>query len=198
MGSDVKNFKISSLKSDKFIKPFSIEFTQNGVNRTWDCIEVHDSVSILLYHRQKEAFLLVKQFRPPLWHYQIKNSIKSDELGFSYELCSGIMDKNLDTKQTAIEEVEEETGFRVKDLLKVTTSYASFGISSNKQSLFFAFVDDSIKVSQGGGVDDESIELVYVSRQDAMSFAFDETKAKAASLVFAFMWFFQNESKLKA
>ncbi|ASM40470.1 NUDIX hydrolase [Campylobacter sp. RM12327] len=192
MDTDVKNIKITNLKSSKFIKPFSIEFTQNGINRVWDCIEIHDSVSVLLYHKSKDAFLLVKQFRPPLWHYQMKNNIKSDEAGFSYELCSGIMDKNIDEKQTAIQEVEEETGFRVKDLQKIITTYASFGVSSNRQSLFFAFIDDDMKVSNGGGIDDESIELVYISRNEAMSFAYDESKAKAASLIFAFMWFFEK------
>ncbi|WP_033916114.1 NUDIX domain-containing protein [Campylobacter sputorum] len=192
MDTDVKNIKITNLKSSKFIKPFSIEFTQNGINRVWDCIEIHDSVSVLLYHKSKDSFLLVKQFRPPLWHYQMKNNIKSDEAGFSYELCSGIMDKNIDEKQTAIQEVEEETGFRVKDLQKIITTYASFGVSSNRQSLFFAFIDDDMKVSNGGGIDDESIELVYISRNEAMSFAYDESKAKAASLIFAFMWFFEK------
>lgn len=196
MDADIKDFKITTLKSNKFIKPFSIEFRQNGIDRVWDCIEIHDSVSILLYHKNKDAFLLVKQFRPPLWHYQQKNSIKSDESGFSYELCSGIMDKNICAKQTAIEEIKEETGFRVRDLVNITTTYASFGVSSNRQSLFFAYIDDSMKVTEGGGVDDENIELVYVPRNKAMSFAYDETKAKAASLIFAFMWFFENESKI--
>lgn len=195
MDTNITNFKITSLKSDKFIKPFSVEFTQNGVNRTWDCIDIHDSVSVLLYHKSKNAFLLVKQFRPPLWHYQMKNDIKSDELGFSYELCSGIMDKGIDAKQTAIEEVEEETGFRVSNLQHIITTYASFGVSSNKQSLFFAFIDDDMKVSNGGGIDDESIELVYIEKNKAMSFAYDESKAKAASLIFAFMWFFENNMK---
>ncbi|ASM37233.1 MAG: NUDIX hydrolase [Campylobacter sputorum] len=195
MDTNITNFKITSLKSDKFIKPFSVEFTQNGVNRTWDCIDIHDSVSVLLYHKSKNAFLLVKQFRPPLWHYQMKNGIKSDEPGFSYELCSGIMDKGIDAKQTAIEEVEEETGFRVSNLQHIITTYASFGVSSNKQSLFFAFIDDDMKVSNGGGIDDESIELVYIEKNKAMSFAYDESKAKAASLIFAFMWFFENNMK---
>lgn len=194
MDTNITNFKITSLKSDKFIKPFSVEFTQNGVNRTWDCIDIHDSVSVLLYHKSKNAFLLVKQFRPPLWHYQMKNGIKSDELGFSYELCSGIMDKGIDAKQTAIEEVEEETGFRVSNLQHIITTYASFGVSSNKQSLFFAFIDDDMKVSNGGGIDDESIELVYIEKNKAMSFAYDESKAKATSLIFAFMWFFENNA----
>ncbi|ASM35518.1 NUDIX domain-containing protein [Campylobacter sputorum subsp. bubulus] len=195
MDTNITNFKITSLKSDKFIKLFSVEFTQNGVNRTWDCIDIHDSVSVLLYHKSKNAFLLVKQFRPPLWHYQMKNGIKSDEPGFSYELCSGIMDKGIDAKQTAIEEVEEETGFRVSNLQHIITTYASFGVSSNKQSLFFAFIDDDMKVSNGGGIDDESIELVYIEKNKAMSFAYDESKAKAASLIFAFMWFFENNMK---
>lgn len=195
MDTAITNFKITSLKSDKFIKPFSVEFTQNGVNRVWDCIDIHDSVSVLLYHKSKDAFLLVKQFRPPLWHYQMKNGIKSDEPGFSYELCSGIMDKGIDAKQTAIEEVEEETGFRVSNLQHIITTYASFGVSSNKQSLFFAFIDDDMKVSNGGGIDDESIELFYIEKNKAMSFAYDESKAKATSLIFAFMWFFENNMK---
>ena len=37
--------------------------SQNGIKKTWEAVESHDSVSVLLYHNEKKAFLLVKQFR---------------------------------------------------------------------------------------------------------------------------------------
>lgn len=194
MDTCIKNIKICEFKSSNFIKPFSIEFLQDEKKRRWDCIEVHDCVSILLYHTQKNAFLLVKQFRPSLWYYQNKNGFKSDEIGVSYELCSGIMDKNKSEKQTAIEEILEETGYKVTNLARITSSFSALGISASKQSIFFANIDESMKVSQGGGVDDEKIELAFIDKNKALNFAYDENIPKAISVIFAFMWYFSNQN----
>lgn len=194
MDFGIKNIEISEFKSSNFIKPFCINFTQDGVKRRWDCIKVHDCVSTLLYHTDKKAFLLVKQFRPALWHYQNTHGIKCDEMGFSYELCSGIMDKNKSHEQTAIEEILEETGYCVKNLAKITSSFGGLGISASKQSIFFAKIDESMKISKGGGVDDEKIDLVFVAQDEAIKFAYDENIAKSISVIFTFEWFFSHKN----
>ena len=77
MDTTIKKFKISELKSSNFVKPFRLNFEMDGVARAWDCVKVHDSVSILLYHTQRDALLLVKQFRPSVWFYQEENLINS-------------------------------------------------------------------------------------------------------------------------
>ena len=64
---EVKNLEIIDLKNPKFVKPIRINYRQNKKEKSWEAVKSHDSVSILLYHTQKECFVLVKQFRPPVY-----------------------------------------------------------------------------------------------------------------------------------
>jgi UDP-sugar diphosphatase len=139
-------------------------------------------VAILLYHKSKNAFVLVKQFRPPVF---VKNGD-----GFTYELCAGILDKDISSAKTVQEEIFEETGYEVKveDIEKVTEFYTSVGSAGAKQELFYAEIDDENKVHNGGGVDVEDIEVVYLDVGKLDEFIFDTTKVKTPGLMFAFKW----------
>lgn len=148
MDTIIKDIEIKELGESKYIRPFSIHFVQDGIKRKWDCIKAHDSVSCLLYHTQRDAFLFVKQFRPSLWYYQKQNGINSDELGISYEFCAGLCDKGLDEKRTMIEEIFEETGYATNDVRYITSSFTGLGFSANRQSIFYALIDESMKRAQ--------------------------------------------------
>ena len=65
-------------------------------------------------------------------------------------------------------------------------------MSGTKQTLYYATIDDSFKIDNGGGINDEQIELVYLKLKDAKAFLFDESKAKTSGLMFAFYWFFER------
>ena len=34
---------------------------------SWDVVEVYDGVCVLLFHRSRRAFIVVRQFRPAVW-----------------------------------------------------------------------------------------------------------------------------------
>lgn len=190
---DIKDIEITELGQSPYIKPFSIVFTQNGIRRKWDCIKAHDSVSCLLYHKEKDAFLFVKQFRPSLWYHQKQCGNDDLNAGFSYEFCAGLCDKNgLSPKQTMIEEIFEETGYSTNDVNYITSSFTGLGFSANRQSIFYAVINESMKKGTGGGVDDESIECVFVPRKEIYDFIYDESKAKGAGLLFGVLWFMNN------
>jgi len=181
---------ITELKNPSFIKPIQINYTQAGKSKTWEAVTAHDSVSILLYHTQKEAFVVVKQLRVP-----VLNANKCN--GMMHELCAGIVDKPLSLAQIAQEEVLEECGYDIplNQLQKVTTFYTSVGISGTEQILYYATCDDSMKVNDGGGLDDEEIEVIYIPLQDAKKFMFDENYQKTPGLLMAFYWFFDTIKK---
>jgi len=149
---------------------------------------------VLLFHQEKDAFLLVKQFRPPVYMCD-----RSKE--FTYELCAGILDKDISLKEIASEEIDEECGYRVaaNELEKITSFYTNVGVSGAKQHLFFAQIDESKKIHNGGGIHDEDIELEFLPLAKAKEFIYDETKAKTPGLMFAFYWFFEkfNQKGLK-
>lgn len=178
---------IKALSNPKFVKPIEIHYTLNNIPRVWEAVISHDAVSILLYHTQKEAFIAVKQFRVP-----VLNANKKD--GFTYELCAGILDKDVSLEQTAKEEVLEECGYDVpvESLQRVTSYYTSVGISGAQQTLFYAQCDESMKVNAGGGLEDEDIEVIYIPLKDAKEFMFDEKYKKTPGMMMAFYWFFEN------
>ncbi len=183
----ITRFQTEPLHDTKFVRPVRINYVQNGQQRTWEAVKSHDSVAVLLYHREKEAFLLVKQFRPPVY-------MNHEEYGHTYELCAGIIDKDVSIKQIAKEEIDEECGYDVplRNIEKITSFFTNVGVSGARQHLFFAQIDESMKVHEGGGIHTEEIILEWVPLREAKPFVFDETKAKTPGLMFAFYWFFDR------
>ena len=180
---------ITELKNPKFIKPIKIHYTQKNKQKEWEAVIAHDSVAILLYHTDKKAFVLVKQLRIP-----VLNSNKKD--GMMYELCAGIVDKDTSLIQIAKEEILEECGYDldIKNIQEVSTFYTAVGISGTQQTLYYATCDDSMKVSEGGGLAEEEIEVIYIPLEEAKAFMFDEKYQKTSGLLMAFYWFFDNKS----
>lgn len=187
----IEDLKISELKDTRFIHPIKVTYNLNGKNKTWEAVRSHNSVAILLYHVEKKAFLLVKQFRVPVF---LNDSSKT----FTYELCAGLVDKDKSLEEIVQEEIDEECGYHVqiKDILKITSFYTNVGISGACQYLFFAEIDESMKIHDGGGINDEQIEVMFLPIEKAEDFIFDETKAKTPGLMFSFFWFFKNRDKL--
>ncbi len=98
-----KNLKELPFCESNYIKPKRFSYESNGKFCTWDFIESKDSVSILLYHKELKSFIFVRQFRIPLWYHQKqdKNYHKDENMGYTIELCSGLVDKDLPLEQIA-------------------------------------------------------------------------------------------------
>ncbi len=184
---NIKILGIEPCKDPQFIKPRLIRYEQNGIEKSWEIASTHDSVSILLYHENKDAFVLVKQFRPAIFMH--------NQDGYTYELCAGLVDKEKDIAVIAQEEILEECGYAVslEKIEKITAFHTAVGFAGGKQTLYYAKIDDFMKVSEGGGIDDEEIEVVYLPLSKARDFMMDETIAKTPGLLFSFMWFMENK-----
>lgn len=182
-----KILKISTLKEANFVKPILISYEQKKVLKTWEAVLNHNSVSILLWHKGKDSFILVKQLRPA-----VLNANPQD--GYMYELCAGIVDKDLTLKEIAQEEILEECGYNValSGIQQLTSFYTSVGISGAKQTLFYAEVDDRMKLNEGGGLMEEEIEVIYIKTDMAKEFMFDESYQKTPGMMMAFYWFFDK------
>ncbi len=192
MTNIIEFLEISELKETKFIHPIKVTYLQNGKSKSWEAVKSHNSVAVLLYHTQKNAFLLVKQFRAPVY-------LNDNSKTFTYELCAGLVDKEDKSLEEIVqEEIDEECGYKVElnDISKITSFYTNVGISGGCQYLFFAKIDESMKIHNGGGINDEQIEVMYLPIEDSDKFIFDESKAKTPGLMFSFYWFFKNRDKL--
>lgn len=190
MNNKIEEFKTSELRDTKFVHPVKITYKQNGKDKAWEAVKSFDSVAILLYHEEKNAFLLVKQFRPPVY---LNDRAKL----CTYELCAGIVDKNKPLEVIAKEEIDEECGYDVplESIEKISSFYTNVGVSGGCQSLYFAKINESMKIHDGGGIHDEEIELMFLPIEEYKEFIFDESKAKTPGLMFSFMWFMEEKQK---
>ncbi len=176
--------RIEKLEKPRFIEPVRIVYERDGKELSWEAVRAHDSVAVLLYDPAKRSFILVKQFRPALAMQQ--------GLAYSYELCAGIVDKEKSLEQIAIEEVAEETGYKVDTIQNITSFYTSVGFAGSRQTLYYAEVSE--RIGSGGGIEDEKIEVVFLPIEKARDFMFDESKPKTPGLLFAFCWWFERFS----
>lgn len=188
MINKIENFKLEPLTDSKFISTAFATYEQNGIKKNWEIVQAHDSVAILIYHKEHKSFILVKQFRPAVY-------LNNDD-GMTVELCAGLVDKKLSLTQIAKEEIEEECGYDVllENIEKITSFHTSVGFAGSKQMLYYVEVDESMKVSEGGGVYGELIEVIDLPVAEAKALIYDKTIAKTPGLMFAFMWYFDKLS----
>jgi UDP-sugar diphosphatase len=191
MNIELKDFKVQDLENTKFIHPVRVTYNLNGKDKSWEAVRSHDSVAVLLYHTEKNAFLLVNQFRAPVY-------LSDKRKKFTYELCAGLVDKDIPLENIVKEEIDEECGYDVKveNISKIAQFYNNVGVSGGCQSVYFAKIDESMKIHEGGGINDEYIETMFLPIDNIDEFIFDESKAKTPGLMFSLYWFLKNKEKL--
>mmetsp|Transcript_42840 Transcript_42840/g.81717 ORF Transcript_42840/g.81717 Transcript_42840/m.81717 type:complete len:272 (+) Transcript_42840:93-908(+) len=186
-------------ESSRFVVPARITYEQDGDEYLWDMVHSFPSVSVALYHRDLHAAVIVRQFRPAVYASQMAAAEKAGlpkpplSGGFTYELCAGLADKESKSlAQTASEELLEECGYNVPvDTIHEITSYCgAIGISGCLQTIFASEVDESMRVSEGGGlhVDGEAIQVLALKLSDVDNFLADSSAPKSAGLMYALMW----------
>lgn len=62
---NIKDIHFGPLPADSpYVKPFRMYYTQNEMEKNWDLLKVHDSVSIIIFNTTRQKLVFVKQFRP--------------------------------------------------------------------------------------------------------------------------------------
>jgi GDP-mannose pyrophosphatase NudK len=127
----------------------------NWIEQSREAYDRGNGATILLYNKEKRTVILTRQFRMPTF-------INGNESGMMIETCAGLLDK--DNPEDCIRrETEEETGFKIKDVKKIYEAYMSPGSVTEILYFFIAEYSSSMKISEGGGVDeDENIEVLEV------------------------------------
>ncbi|MGO4919140.1 GDP-mannose pyrophosphatase NudK [Maribacter spongiicola] len=118
--------------------------------------------AILLYNSKKKTVVLTRQFRMPTY-------VNGNEDGMMIEVCAGLLDGD-NPADCVRKETEEETGYKITNVQKVFQTYMSPGSVTEILYLFVGEYDESMKVSDGGGADDETenIEVLELDFNDAM------------------------------
>lgn len=118
---------------------------------------------ILLYSQERGTIVLTRQFRLPAF-------VNGHSDGMLLELPAGLLDH--DDPATAIRrEVEEETGYRVRDVKEVLQAYMSPGSVTERLHFFIGAYGAADRVSAGGGHEGEGedIDVVEVTLNDALA-----------------------------
>ncbi|WP_340105325.1 GDP-mannose pyrophosphatase NudK [Rhodohalobacter sp. 8-1] len=126
-----------------------------------------NGATILLYNKTKHSVILTRQFRLPTY-------VNGNSTGMLIEACAGLLDQR-DALNCIKKETEEETGYRIKDVLKIFESYMSPGSVTEIVHFFVGEYDEKMKVNSGGGIADEQ-EYIEVLELD-----FDEAFAMIAT-----------------
>ncbi|MFB2551164.1 NUDIX domain-containing protein [Ensifer soli] len=127
-----------------------------------EIVERDNAASILLYDPARGLVVFVRQFRLPAY--------LNGHDGYLLETPAGLLDGD-DPEAGIRREVMEETGYRVRDIRPLFSSFMSPGGFMEKVHFFAATVDAADRVAPGGGLasEDEDIEIVELTLDAALS-----------------------------
>jgi len=147
---EVKNLAKDWYKLDKVNFDYQLE---NGTwqNQNRECYDKGNGAAILLYNPTKKTVILIKQFRMPTY-------LNGNKDGMLIEVCAGVLDKN-DPMTCIKNEAIEETGYQINNPKKILEIYSSPGAVTETLHYFIAEYTDDMKVTNGGGLTEETEEI---------------------------------------
>ncbi|GLI70761.1 hypothetical protein VaNZ11_015790 [Volvox africanus] len=191
-------------ENSPYIRPKSALYDFNGKERRWDVVESHASVGVVLYHRDLDAFLIVRQFRPAVYASLLREAEAAGrspppfKSAFTYELCAGLIDKSKSNAEICQEEILEECGFSVplEAIREVGVGIASAGTQGAPHIMYYAEVDSSMAVEGAGGgllAHGECIEVLALPLELSQGFVLDGSLPKSPGLMFGLTWAYFNK-----
>jgi GDP-mannose pyrophosphatase NudK len=164
MSLTINVIKDKILSENYFIlRNITYDLTQNNGETVRHKREVYDrgnGATILLYNREKQTVVLVRQFRVATW-------VNGNEDGMLIETCAGLLDD--DEPEVCIrKEAVEETGFEVGEVQKLFELYMSPGGVTELIHFYIAEYHEGLRANAGGGVEDEAIEVLEIPFAEAL------------------------------
>jgi len=118
-----------------------------------------NGATILPYNLARRTVILTRQFRLPTF-------VNGNESGMLIETCAGLLDKE-NPSECITRELREETGFAIQNVQKVMEAYMSPGSVTEIVYFFVCEYTPAQKVTSGGGVEEEDIEVMELSIEEA-------------------------------
>jgi GDP-mannose pyrophosphatase NudK len=166
MNDKVRIVKTETLSDNRSVlKKITFDYQTKKGSRQTKTQEIYDrgdAASILLYNKETKTVILTKQFR-------LASFINGNQEGMMIETCAGLLDDD-SPEECARRESEEETGYKLKDVRKVFEAYMSPGAVTEKLHFFVAEYSAEMKVSKGGGLEEEQeeVEVLEMSFEKAL------------------------------
>jgi len=166
MNDKVRNLQTTILSDNWYtLKKITYEILKDNGSWAKETREAYDrgnGATIMLYNKEQKTIILTRQFRLPTY-------INGNETGFLIEACAGLLD-NDNPEDCIRKEVQEETGYTVKDVQKVFEAYMSPGSVTEILHFFIAEYAKSMKTSAGGGLEheQEAVEVIELPFEQAL------------------------------
>jgi len=155
------------LLSDNWYILKKVQFALQLRNGDWQqqTREVYDrgnGATILLYNLTDRTVLLTRQFRIP--------AFMNGHSGYMIEAAAGLLD-NASPEERIRAEVEEETGYRIRDVRKIFDLFMSPGSVTERVHFFIGEYKPEEKVSDGGSLahEGEDIEVLELGFEQALA-----------------------------
>lgn len=179
-----KKIMVSDLPP-KFLKvtKVMVEGFDGGATRAFEYLDRADSVGVLVYHKDKELFTWVKQFR-------IGQATKDEGSGLNYtiEPVAGMVDPGQTPDSAAARETFEEIGVNASSLTKIGSFLMCAGISNERMHMYFAEVEGQTLNARGGLIEEhEDIEVLHWTAQETHT-AFDNGEMSNAQSMMLWQW----------
>ena len=139
-----------------------------------------NAAAALVYNREENVFLFVRQFRVPPF---------LEHIPFLLEIPAGMVEKNEMPAESIKRELAEEIGFEVKEVKPISDFWVSPGVYTERMFLFYVEVSESQHLYPGGGrdVEKEDIEIVKMAPEEAIQ-KLDQNHWNDAKTVVALQW----------
>lgn len=141
--------------------------------------EVHHhghGATVLPYDAARETVLLVSQMRLPAWLHGHKEPM--------IEACAGLLDED-DPEACVAREAEEELGYRLTNIRKLSSVFMTPGAVTERLTLFLADYAPENRIGEGGGLEHEGedIEVLEMPFAEALKMADDGRIADAKTVM---------------
>jgi ADP-ribose pyrophosphatase len=188
------NYTISNEKKilDDFIKIYKAIVTHDTFNSTNQitasrlALDRGNAIAVLLYEKDTDSFLFIKQFRYPSARHGHPWSI---------EIPAGSIDGTETAMQAAIREVKEEIGYEIDHLEFVIEYFPSPGMLSEQINIFYGEVTSKQKTFKGGGSvsEKEDIQLIKIPRKELKTKLQERYFNNSISII-SLQWYLLNKS----
>lgn len=165
MANERIKIKETKILSNNWYTLKKITFDYLNKNEEWieqsrEAYDRGNGAVILLYNTEKQSVILTKQFRMPTF-------INGNSDGMLIEACAGLLDAE-DPLTAILRETEEETGYKLTHVEKVYECYMSPGSVTEILYFFIGEYSANTEKLEGGGIDNEDIEVLEVPFSNAI------------------------------
>lgn len=176
---DFFNVEKVKVRHEKFSGEMSPALTRLNLKRG-------DAVTAIIYHKEKKALLLARQFRYSTYD---KGS------GWLTELPAGMKEKKESPSDCMKREIIEELGYKIEKFEEMFTLYMSPGGSDQRIHFFYGEATEKDRVNSGGGLETEHEDIkTIIIPVDEISAYLQSGKANDAKTYIGLLWFLQNKA----